>query len=84
MKMSIRIIYVYLVSYIYICLHFQFNDISLTCDSPVIGLNGSVESDITFPRESDAVNQRNVTARNFYRFARSSRDSITARAPLTA
>lgn len=63
-------------------LHIQFNGIShsLTCESLAIRLNGSVESDITFSRGSDAVNQRNATARNFYRFARSSRDSA-ARAP---
>lgn len=69
--MSIRIIYLDIYMY---RLHFQFNDIShsLTCESLVIRLNGRRRIGHYF---SDAVNQRNVTARNFYRFAHSSRDS---------
>lgn len=41
-------------------------------NSHVVYLNRSVESNITFP--PDAVNQRNIMARNFYRFARGLRE----------
>lgn len=47
---------------------------SLTRVSHMVCSNRSVESDITFPRGSDAVNQRNIMACNFYRFARGSRE----------
>lgn len=60
--------YLFIFRYIlyFFCLYFQFNDISIHSGINLILLNRSVESDVTYTRGPDTVNQRNVTARNFY------------------